>query len=89
MRRRALGRDHLDQRGLNTISFRRRNNAFKAVDQGAALKPSPLSASNIATKENRFDQNSAIAHRSVQVVGIAGLLATEKGPWTDLANNGK
>uniref|UniRef100_A0AAX7VJL2 Arf-GAP with GTPase, ANK repeat and PH domain-containing protein 3 n=1 Tax=Astatotilapia calliptera TaxID=8154 RepID=A0AAX7VJL2_ASTCA len=40
MRRRALGRDHLDQRGLNTISFRRRNNAFKAVDQGFVLSNS-------------------------------------------------
>ncbi|CAB1448539.1 unnamed protein product [Pleuronectes platessa] len=32
-RRRALGRDHLDQRGLNAISFQRRDNAFEAADQ--------------------------------------------------------
>ena len=60
MRRRDLGWDHLDQRGLNTISFQRRNNAFKAVDQGALLKLSPLSPSNRATKENGADQNSGV-----------------------------
>lgn len=65
MRRRALGRDHLDQRGVNAISFQRRINALKAADQGAVLKPSPLSPSNRATKENGFDQNSGVAHQIV------------------------
>ncbi|KAI4809827.1 hypothetical protein KUCAC02_018687 [Chaenocephalus aceratus] len=65
MRRRALGRDHLDQRRRNAISFQRRNNALKAVDQGAVLKPSPLSPSNRATKENGFHQHSGAAHRGV------------------------
>lgn len=45
MRRRALGRDHLDQGGLNAISFQaqRQTRSRLRTWGGAVLEPSPLS----------------------------------------------
>ncbi|CAJ1072442.1 unnamed protein product [Xyrichtys novacula] len=102
MRRRALGRDHLDQRGLNAIWFQHRNNALKEGSSGGPgrrAEAEPIVSFQHSTKgEKKKTQKRGLIQTAVQPreecpsgrhCGFVSHRETKKGPWIDLANNGK